>query len=115
MNDFSIQLSKRRKELNLTQLELANKLGLKNHNAVSNWEKGKAKPSADDLVRLAEILETTPNFLLLGGKDNKDSEIESLKRENELMKQALNAYQRAEKAEKELKETKNIEVVSNKA
>jgi len=103
------------REKKIGQEKLAELLNVAGKSTISAWINDRSKPHADVLVKLAEILETTPNFLLLGVKDNKDSEIETLKRENELMKEALNAYRRAEKAEKELKETKNIKVLSDKA
>jgi len=45
----------RRKKRNLTQSQLAEKLGT-TQGAVSQWEKGIAFPSADKLPELAKIL-----------------------------------------------------------
>ncbi len=51
---------------------------MEKHNAVSNWEKNISKPSADDLVRLCELLGTSPNYLLLGQETVSLEEYETL-------------------------------------
>lgn len=71
MKTFGIRLREKRNEKGLNQTQLANLLGIEKHNTVSNWEKDLAKPSADDLVILSEVLETTPNYLLLGKEEKK--------------------------------------------
>ncbi len=111
MKTFGERLELLIKKKQMNQPILAEKLGKKGRNVISNWVTGKAKPSADDLVLLAEILGTTTDYLLLGSEEN--NELDSLRRENELMRKTLNAYERAEKAEKEIAQYKNIEVVSN--
>lgn len=45
-----------------TQQDIANQLQ-KSLNAVSSWELGKTSPSPDDMVRLCNILDITPNQL----------------------------------------------------
>lgn len=45
-------LKHRRKALNLTQNELAEKLGVSG-NTVSRWEKGEMKPDAEEMLELA--------------------------------------------------------------
>ena len=57
----------RRKELHMTQGNLAEKVGV-SIEAVSGWEKEKYSPSADNLVALAEVLNTTVDKLT-GGED----------------------------------------------
>lgn len=49
----------------LTQRELADGLGAK-HNSVSNWESDKNKPDADMIVKLCEVLNLSPSFLMCG-------------------------------------------------
>lgn len=46
------ELKRRRKALNLTQNELAEKLGVSG-NTVSRWEKGESWPDADGMLDLA--------------------------------------------------------------
>ncbi|GGD44855.1 hypothetical protein GCM10011514_06080 [Emticicia aquatilis] len=110
---FGNRLQTLLKSKKISQEKLAELLNVAGKSTISAWINDRAKPNADLLVKLSEILSTTPNHLLLGGEQ--ESEIETLKRENDLMREALEAYRRAEKAEKELKEAKNIEVVLNKA
>ncbi|WP_425754939.1 helix-turn-helix domain-containing protein [Ihubacter sp. rT4E-8] len=54
-----------RKEKNLTQLQLAEKLHITNR-AVSKWETGKSCPDASIMLELCEILDITVNELLSG-------------------------------------------------
>ncbi|MBR5948489.1 MAG: helix-turn-helix transcriptional regulator [Clostridia bacterium] len=53
---FNEMLLKRRKELSLTQDELAEKLAV-SRQSVSRWENGECMPDAEKLIRLSEILE----------------------------------------------------------
>ena len=54
-----------RKEQNLTQLQLADKLGITDR-AVSKWETGKAMPDSSVMLSLCEILKISVNDLLCG-------------------------------------------------
>lgn len=56
-------IGRRREEVDLNQSQLARKLGEK-PNTVNRWESGIYRPSAYDLVRLAQRLDTTPQQLL---------------------------------------------------
>ena len=47
----------------MRQYELANRMGVKQA-SVSAWESGKAMPSAENLIKLADILECTVDALL---------------------------------------------------
>ena len=58
-------IAARRKEANLTQLQLAEKLGLTDR-AISKWETGRAIPDASVMLKLCEILGITVNDLLSG-------------------------------------------------
>ena len=60
-----------RKEQNLTQEQLAEKLGI-TYKAVSKWECGKGLPDASIMVDLCKILKITVNDLLSGEKINKE-------------------------------------------
>ena len=55
----------RRKELNLTQLDIADKLSITDR-AVSKWENGKALPDASLMLDLCSILQINVNDLLNG-------------------------------------------------
>lgn len=58
-------LAECRKELNLTQMQLAEKLGITNK-AVSKWETGKNMPDASLMMELCGILNITVTELLSG-------------------------------------------------
>lgn len=58
-------IAERRKELNLTQMQLAEKLGITDR-AVSKWENGKAMPDSSIMLELCEILQISVNDLLHG-------------------------------------------------
>lgn len=54
-----------RKELNMTQLQVAEKLGVTNR-AVSKWETGKSIPDVSIMLELCEILNISVNELICG-------------------------------------------------
>lgn len=68
MSEFSDFLYELRKEKNLTQSELAEKLGITNK-AVSKWETGDAMPDTAQLLPLAEILGVSVDELLRGERN----------------------------------------------
>lgn len=55
----------RRKELGLTQLDVAKFVGISKA-AVSKWEKGDSSPKGENLYSLVKILKCDPNWLLNG-------------------------------------------------
>lgn len=58
-------IAERRKAVNLTQMQLAEKLNITDR-AVSKWERGKALPDASIMLALCEVLKITVNDLLSG-------------------------------------------------
>ena len=60
-------ISSQRKEKNLTQAALAEKLGITDR-AISKWERGKGLPEVSLMLDLCEILGITVNELLCGEK-----------------------------------------------
>lgn len=67
MNTFGKRLRSKRTEKLLSQLELADLCGWGDaQNRISNYEKDKRAPQKDDVVLLASVLGTTPQFLLFG-------------------------------------------------
>lgn len=56
-------LKELRIEKKLTQTELASKLNI-SQKSYSNWESGKAEPTLDNIIKLANILDTTTDELL---------------------------------------------------
>lgn len=60
---FRQNLRQRRKALKMTQIELANQLGV-DQGYISDLERGKVKPSLGTLAPIAEALDTVPSELL---------------------------------------------------
>jgi transcriptional regulator with XRE-family HTH domain len=71
-----------RKEKQLTQMQLAKKLGITNR-AVSKWETGKSIPDASIMLELCNVLGITVNELLCG--ERIEMEEYQLKAENNLV------------------------------
>lgn len=99
MNQITIGkfIAKCRKEKQLTQLQLAEKLNITDR-AVSKWETGKSMPDSSIMLELCEILDITVNELLSGEKINMenydkkaDENLIALKRkdENNMKKNAI--------------------------
>ena len=68
-----------RKKANLTQMQLAEKLGITDR-AVSKWETGKAMPDSSIMLELCAVLEISVNDLLCGEVvtvDNYNKELEN--------------------------------------
>ena len=63
--DMGLRIKSRRKEMNLTQNELAEMIGVSN-NHLSSIENGKETPSLDTLLNICTSLTTKPDYLLLG-------------------------------------------------
>ncbi len=68
-----------RKKKNLTQMQLAEKLGITDR-AVSKWETGKAMPDSSIMLELCDVLSISVNDLLCGEvviMDNYNKELEN--------------------------------------
>ena len=63
MQRIGRKISNLRKEKNMTQMELADKLGI-SFQAVSNWERGNSMPDISKLPELAEVMEVSVDELL---------------------------------------------------
>ncbi len=59
---IGIFIAERRKEANLTQMQLAEKLNITNR-AVSKWETGKAMPGTSLMLDLCKVLKISVNDL----------------------------------------------------
>ena len=82
---FSERLKESRKQARLTQVEIAEKLGI-SQPAYASWERGAKKPTQENLVKLAQVLNVTIDYLVGNSDDeiaNKELEdIEILFRKN---------------------------------
>ena len=70
------KLAEARKKQNLTQEQLAERLGV-TRQAVSRWESDAAYPETDKIVRMAQILEVSCDYLLQDGVDEKGQPVAS--------------------------------------
>ena len=64
------KLADARKKQNLTQEQLAERLGV-TRQSVSRWESDTAYPETDKIVRMSQILEVSCDYLLQDGVDEK--------------------------------------------
>ena len=83
-----------RKKVNLTQMQLSEKLGITDR-AVSKWERGLSMPDSSIMLELCEILEISVNDLLCGEvvtMDNYNKELQ--KNLIEVIKQKEEAHKR---------------------
>ena len=72
-------IAERRKEQNLTQMQLAENLGITDR-AVSKWENGRSLPDSSIMLSLCELLKISVNDLLYGevtSMENRDKELEN--------------------------------------
>lgn len=63
MTSFSERLKELRKKNNLTQQELADKVGTNRVN-VTKWETGRTEPTLESIIKLAHIFEISVDYLL---------------------------------------------------
>lgn len=61
-NLFSVRLKELRLKKGLKQTELGEKVGVK-QNTFTNWENGKREPSFENLIKLADLLEVSLDWL----------------------------------------------------
>lgn len=62
MTIFTERLKEQRKKNNLTQKKLADILGV-SQGSYANWENGKREPSFENLIKLADLLEVSLDWL----------------------------------------------------
>ena len=74
--EFSERLKELRKQAHLTQVELASKLGIV-QSSYADWERGKKKPTQDNLVKIAQILNVTVDYLV-GNSEEKADELDNI-------------------------------------
>lgn len=75
---LAIRIYQMRKELNLTQEELASKLGLKGKSSIANYESGKITPSDEIKLKMCKIFNCSMDYLM--GKSNFKTSDEEFKR-----------------------------------
>ena len=75
--EFSERLKKLRKQTQLTQVDVAEKLGI-SQPAYASWERGTKKPTQDNLVKIAQILNTSVDYLVGNSDGKKEDELDNV-------------------------------------
>ena len=74
--EFSERLKELRKQAHLTQVELAGKLGIV-QSSYADWERGRKKPTQDNLVKIAQVLNVSVDYLV-GNSEEKSDELDNI-------------------------------------
>ena len=74
--DFSERLKNLRKQANFTQVEVAEKLGI-SQPAYASWERGVKKPTQGNLVKIAQVLNVSVDYLV-GNSEEKSDELDNI-------------------------------------
>lgn len=69
--EFSERLKTLRKEAGLTQVDVAEKLGI-SQPAYASWERGVKKPTQENLVKIAHILDVSIDYLVGNSVEKSD-------------------------------------------
>ena len=74
--EFSERLKDLRKQAGLTQVGVAEKLGI-SQPAYASWERGVKKPTQDNLVKIAQTLNVSVGYLV-GNSEEKIDELDNI-------------------------------------
>ena len=74
--EFSERLKELRKQAQLTQVDVAEKLGI-SQPAYASWERGAKKPTQENLVKIAQVLNVSVDYLV-GNTENKSDELDNI-------------------------------------
>lgn len=74
--EFSERLKNLRKQAHLTQVDVAEKLGI-SQPAYASWERGVKKPTQENLVKIAQILNVSVDYLV-GNSEKKDEDLDNI-------------------------------------
>ena len=74
--EFSERLKDLRKQAELTQVDVAEKLGI-SQPAYASWERGVKKPTQENLVKIAQILDVSVDYLV-GNSEEKSDELDNI-------------------------------------
>lgn len=82
---FAERLKELRKQAHLTQVELAKRLGI-GQPSYADWERGKKKPTQENLVKISQVLNVSIDYLVGNSyevvKENELDNVELLFRMN---------------------------------
>lgn len=91
---FGEKLKSLRNSKKLSQTTLATMIDVK-HNTVSDWEHNRYYPDVNTIMKLCEILETTPNYLII------DIEVEDILYNEEYITRLLSYYSKLSDKDRE--------------
>ena len=74
--EFSERLKDLRKQAGITQVDVAEKLGI-SQPAYASWERGVKKPTQENLVKIAQILNVSVDYLV-GNSEEKTDELDNI-------------------------------------
>ena len=107
--NLSDRLKKERTEKKLSQQKLA-ELANTHYSNIGRYERGDAKPSADVLNRIAQILEISPDYLINGTLENK---AENSITDQELLNQFKKVEKFSDEKKKLVKEFLNAFIITS--
>lgn len=64
MTDIAIRIKRRREQLGMTQDELAQRMGYKSRSSINKIERGENDIPQAKIKQFADVLDTTPTYLL---------------------------------------------------
>ena len=74
--EFSERLKDLRKQAGLTQVDVAEKLGI-SQPAYASWERGIKKPTQENLVKIAQVLNVSVDYLV-GNSEERTDELDNI-------------------------------------
>ena len=74
--EFAERLKTLRKQVKLTQAQIAEKLNI-SQQAYGSWERGVKKPTQENLVKIAQILNVSVDYLV-GNSEEKSDELDNI-------------------------------------
>ena len=74
--EFSERLKDLRRQAGLTQVEVAGELGI-SQQSYASWERGVKRPTQENLVKIAQILNVSVDYLV-GNSEEKSDELDNI-------------------------------------
>lgn len=74
--EFAERLKTLRQQVQLTQAQIAEKLDI-SQQAYASWERGAKKPTQENLVKIAQILNVSIDYLV-GNSDEKSDDLDNM-------------------------------------
>lgn len=74
--EFAERIKTLRRQVKLTQAQIAEKLNI-SQQAYASWERGVKKPTQENLVKIAQVLDVTIDYLV-GNSEEKSDELDNI-------------------------------------